>query len=301
MDHDELLRHRILYVDGAVDDDLANRVAARLLLLDRESPADVTMYINSAGGSVGAGMAVIDTMRYVSCDVATCAIGVAAGMAQCLLTAGAKGKRGAVPQARILMLAPSLEGSGAVEEAGRDEALERTRLQVSAMLAADTGQTAERIRADWGPHAWFTAEEARAYGLVDHIAAPRPVPRPARPAAASLEQGVRRMAVDVLADVLVWRLGRDRWEAVGRGLDAMRRALAAGDPAGLRRAVADVEMAGPHRILGLEDSALLPLPERHRERVNELIHQLDPEPPEQGRQAFPDDDFTACGDAGAPG
>ncbi|SEQ84282.1 Putative transposase of IS4/5 family [Streptomyces radiopugnans] len=90
-----------------------------------------------------------------------------------------------------------------------------------------------------------------------------------------VEPETRRMAVDILGDVPVWRLKRENWNAVGRGLEAMRRALAAGDAAGLRRAVAVVEMAGPYRIVGLEDAALLPLPEECRERVNELVHALD--------------------------
>ena len=163
--HDRLLRNRVLFVDREVDDDLANRITAQLLLLAGEDPADITMYINTPGGAIDAGMAVIDTMRYVSCDVSTFAIGLAAGMGQCLLTAGTKGKRYAVPHARILLLAPTLQ------KARHYGALERTRQRMAELLAADTGQTADRIRADWGPDSWFTAEQAAAYGLIDHVAA----------------------------------------------------------------------------------------------------------------------------------
>lgn len=105
------------------------------------------------------------------------------------------------------------------------------------------------------------------------------------------------MAVDVLGDVLVWRLTNENWEVVGRGLEAMNLALAAGDSAGFRRAVADVEMAGPHRIVGLENSAMLPLPEKHRERVNELIHSLDATPQEESRTAS-DTDAASPGASG---
>lgn len=167
---DELFRHRIILVDREVDDELANQVTAQLLLLANEgTSADVTLYIDSPGGSITAGTAIIDTMRYVACDVATCAIGLAAGMGQCLLTAGAKGKRFAVPPARILMREPT---APAPVTPVKDRMLERTRRVLAEMLAEDTGQTAERILADWGPDCWFTAQEVRAYGLVDRVGLP---------------------------------------------------------------------------------------------------------------------------------
>ncbi|MFH8407046.1 CATRA system-associated protein [Streptomyces sp. NPDC018019] len=98
-----------------------------------------------------------------------------------------------------------------------------------------------------------------------------------------MEQGTVRMAMGILEDVSVWRLKRADWDVVGRALADVQRALAAGDLSGVRRALADVEMAGPHRISGLEDCGLLPLPEEHRERVNELIHTLGATPPENPR------------------
>lgn len=105
------------------------------------------------------------------------------------------------------------------------------------------------------------------------------------------------MAVDVLEDVRAWRLTAQEWDVVGHGLTAVAGALDAGDPAGLRRAVADVELAGPHRVTGLEDAAMLPLPEEHRERVDELIHALGPVATEE-RQSTPGDDGAV---QGAPG
>ncbi|URN14710.1 MULTISPECIES: CATRA system-associated protein [Streptomyces] len=291
MERDDLLRHRIVRVDREIDDDLANGVTTQLLRLAGEGPADITLYVDSGGGSVPAGMAIRDTMRYVPCDVSTVVGGLAAGMGQYLLSAGARGKRYAVPWARILLAEP-----WGRPQAGSEEAMERMLGKIAGEIAEDTGQTVGRIREDWGPDAWFTAEEARAYGLVDHVAAlvgPRAGETVslirsclspeggtnAPPGSCGVEPETRRMAMDVLEDIPAWRLRRGDWNAVGHGLEAMRRSLAAGDTAGLRRALADVEMAGPHRIVGLEDAALLPLPEECRERVDELVHALEPAAP----------------------
>ena len=166
-----LLRHRIIFLGQQVDDDIANRICAELVLLASEDDKrDISIYINSPGGSVYAGMAIYDVMQYVPNDIATYAMGMAASMGQFLLTAGAPGKRYALPHAQILMHQPS----GGIGGTASD-----IRIQAEQMLyikrtlfertAYHTGQPIEQIEKDADRDRWFTAEEAKDYGFVDQV------------------------------------------------------------------------------------------------------------------------------------
>lgn len=168
---DRLLRERIIVIGQQIDAGLANDICAQLLRLDAEdSSKDITLYINSPGGSVADGMAIHDTMQYVECDVAPIAIGLAAGMSQVLLATGAKGKRYALPHSRIMMCAPTAGTGGSNSDiAVQADLFRRHRQEMATLIADHTGQAAERIKIDWEPERWFTAEEARAYGIVDQI------------------------------------------------------------------------------------------------------------------------------------
>ena len=168
---DRLFEERIVYLAGVVDDDAAHRITAQLLLLTADDPArDITFYINSPGGSVTAGMAIYDTMQLVRPDVATWAVGLAASTGQFLLTAGAPGKRYALPHARILMHQPSA-GVGGTESdiAIQAELFRRHKREMAELIAQHTGQTVERITADFDRDRWFSAQEAKDYGFVDHV------------------------------------------------------------------------------------------------------------------------------------
>jgi ATP-dependent Clp protease protease subunit len=169
--YDRLLRDRIIFLGQAVDDDLANRLCAQLLLLSAEdSTRDINLYINSPGGSVTAGMAIFDTMQFVECDVATYALGMAASMGQFLLSAGQRGKRYALPHARIMMHQPSAGiGGTASDIAIQAEQYRLTKAEMAQLIAEHTGQTAEQIRADSERDRWFTANQALEYGFVDHV------------------------------------------------------------------------------------------------------------------------------------
>ena len=166
-----LLRHRIIFLGQQVDDDIANRICAELVLLASEdAKRDISIYINSPGGSVYAGMAIYDMMQYVPNDVATYAMGMAASMGQFLLTAGAPGKRFALPHAQILMHQPS-GGIGGTASDIRIQAeqmlyIKRTLFERTAF---HTGQPIEQIERDADRDRWFTAEEAKEYGFVDKV------------------------------------------------------------------------------------------------------------------------------------
>jgi ATP-dependent Clp protease, protease subunit len=166
-----LLRQRIIFLGSVVDDDLANRVCAELLLLAAEDDAhDIFLYINSPGGSVSAGMAIYDVMQYVKNDISTVAMGLAASMGQFLLCAGQPGKRYALPHARIMMHQPS----GGIGGTASDIAIQAEQmLYVKRMMAErtafHTGQTLDQIDADSDRDRWFTADEAKDYGFVDHV------------------------------------------------------------------------------------------------------------------------------------
>jgi ATP-dependent Clp protease, protease subunit len=166
-----LLRHRIIFLGQQVDDDLANRICAELILLSAEdSRRDINLYINSPGGSVYAGMAIYDVMQFVPNDVATYAMGMAASMGQFLLTAGAEGKRYAMPHAAILMHQPhgGIGGTATDIRIQAEQSLYLKRLMAE-RIASHTGRPVEQIEADSDRDRWFTAEEARDYGIVDHV------------------------------------------------------------------------------------------------------------------------------------
>ena len=169
--YERLLSERIIFLGSQVDDDIANRLCAQVLLLAAEAPnKDIHLYINSPGGSITAGMAIYDTMMLASCDVATYAMGMAASMGQFLLAAGTKGKRFALPHARILMHQPlgGVTGSAA-DIAIQAEQFAVIKKEMFRLNAEFTGQPLERIYADSDRDRWFTAEEALEYGFVDQI------------------------------------------------------------------------------------------------------------------------------------
>lgn len=169
--YNRLLKDRIIFLGSEVRDDNSNVICAQLLLLAAEDPnKDISFYINSPGGSVTAGMAVYDTMQFVPCDVATFAMGLAASMGQFLLSSGAKGKRHALPHARIMMHQPSGGiGGSATDIRIQAEQILHIKKQMADLIAEQTGQTPETINADSDRDRWFTAEEAQEYGLVDHV------------------------------------------------------------------------------------------------------------------------------------
>ena len=169
--YQRLLRERIIFMVGQVEDNMANAIAAQMLLLAAEDQEkDIYLYINSPGGSVSAGMAIYDTMQYIKNDVATVAMGLAASMGQFLLCAGAPGKRYALPHARIMMHQPS-GGIGGTESDIRIQAeqMAHTKKTLAELIAFHTGQKAETIEADSDRDRWFTAEDAKTYGFVDHV------------------------------------------------------------------------------------------------------------------------------------
>jgi len=169
--HQRLLDKRIVVLGQQVDDEIANRICGELLLLAAEdNRSDIWLYINSPGGSVSAGMAIYDMMNYVPNDVATVVMGFAGSMAQFLLCAGAKGKRYALPHARVLMHQPSGGiGGTAADIAIQAEQMLYVKQLMSERIAWHTGQPLERVQADWDRDRWFTAEEARDYGFVDRV------------------------------------------------------------------------------------------------------------------------------------
>ncbi|HEX6497411.1 MAG TPA: ATP-dependent Clp protease proteolytic subunit [Micromonosporaceae bacterium] len=169
--YNRLLRERIIFLGSEVTDQVANRICAQLLLLAAEDPErDINLYINSPGGSVYSGMAIYDTMQFVTNDVATIAMGMAASMGQLLLCAGTKGKRYALPHARIMMHQPSGGiGGTAADIAIQAEQMLYTKRMFQERVAFHTGQTREQIEADSDRDRWFTAEEAREYGFIDKV------------------------------------------------------------------------------------------------------------------------------------
>jgi ATP-dependent Clp protease protease subunit len=179
-----LLQNRIIFLGSEVKDENANAICAQMLLLNAEDPhKDVYLYINSPGGSVDSGMAIYDTMRWISNDVATVAIGLAASMGQFLLCAGTKGKRYALPHSRIMMHQPS-GGLGGTASDIRIQAEQSLHIKATMqkLIAEHTGQTLEQIETDSDRDRWFTAEQALAYGFIDHVyAAAAQIPSPQAP------------------------------------------------------------------------------------------------------------------------
>jgi len=166
-----LLYQRIIVLGTEVDDRVANRLCTQLLLLSAEDPrGDISLYINSPGGSVSAGLAIYDTMRLIPNDVSTLALGLAGSMAQFLLCAGAAGKRFSLPHAQILMHQGSAGfGGTAADVEIYAKQLERTSALMIKLISEHTGQPVERIERDSLRDRWFSAEEALEYGLIDHI------------------------------------------------------------------------------------------------------------------------------------
>ena len=173
--YSRLLKDRIVFLGGEIDDDLANIIVAQLLFLEMDDPdQDISLYINSPGGSVTAGMAIYDTMRYLKCEVSTLCIGMAASMGAFLLAAGAKGKRKALPNAEIMIHQPSGGARGqATDIAIQAEQILKTKKKMNQLLSEMTGQPLETIATDVERDNYMDADEALKYGLIDEIIPPR--------------------------------------------------------------------------------------------------------------------------------
>lgn len=169
--YSRLLKDRIILLGSEFSDSVANSVVAQLLFLQFDDPkADIHLYINSPGGSITAGMAIYDTMQYIACDVATFCIGQAASMGAIILTAGAKGKRNALPNSRIMIHQPlaGMEGS-ATEVDIRAKELLRVKKRLNEILIKHTGQSLDRIEQDTDRDMFLMADEAKEYGLIDNV------------------------------------------------------------------------------------------------------------------------------------
>ncbi len=171
--YNRLLRERIIFLGTVVEDSMANAICAQLLLLAADDPdKDIWLYVNSPGGSVSAGMAIYDTMQFVKNDVATVAMGLAASMGQFLLCAGAAGKRYALPHARIMMHQPSGGLGGTASDIKiQAEQMLYTKAKMAELIGQHTGQSVEQIERDSDRDRWFTADEAKDYGMVDQVVA----------------------------------------------------------------------------------------------------------------------------------
>ena len=169
--YSRLLQDRIIFLSNEVNDDIASLIVSQLLFLESQDPGkDISLYINSPGGSVSAGFAIYDTMNYIKCDVATYCMGLAASMGAFLLAGGAKGKRFAMPNAEIMIHQPSGGAKGQETEIRIvAEQILKTRERLNQILADNTGKPLDVIAADTERDNYMTAEEAKAYGLVDHV------------------------------------------------------------------------------------------------------------------------------------
>ena len=174
--YSRLLKERVIFLVGPVNDQTANLVVAQLLFLESENPdKDISFYINSPGGSVTAGMAIYDTMQFIKPDVSTLCVGMAASMGAFLLSAGTKGKRFSLPNSRVMIHQPSGGAQGQasdIEIHARD--ILKTRDQLNRIMAHNTGQTVEKIERDTERDYFMFADEAQAYGVVDQVIAKRP-------------------------------------------------------------------------------------------------------------------------------
>lgn len=169
--YSRLLKENIIFIGTPIDDTVANLTVAQLLFLAHQNPSkDIQMYINSPGGSVSSGMAIYDTMQFVKPDVRTIAIGLSASMGALLLAAGTKGKRSALPNARIMLHQPSAgyEGSAADIQISAEEVLKTKRL-IEKLIARHSGQSVKNVERDTDRDKWLDAEEAKKYGLVDDV------------------------------------------------------------------------------------------------------------------------------------
>ncbi|MGJ4849248.1 ATP-dependent Clp endopeptidase proteolytic subunit ClpP [Bacillota bacterium Meth-B3] len=169
--YSRLLKDRIIFLGGEVSDDTANVIVAQMLFLEMEDPeADIMLYINSPGGSVSAGLAIYDTIKYLKCDVSTICVGLAASMGAFLLAAGAKGKRKALPNAEILIHQVSSGTRGqATDIQIHAEQILKLKRRLNEELAKNTGQSIERVNQDVERDHYLSAEEAKAYGIIDEI------------------------------------------------------------------------------------------------------------------------------------
>lgn len=169
--YSRLLKDRVVFLGGEIDDDTANIIVAQLLFLEAEDPdKDINLYINSPGGSVSAGMAIYDTIQYIKCDVSTICVGLAASMGAFLLAAGAKGKRKALPNCEVMIHQPSGGARGqATDIAIHAEHIVAMKKKLNQILADRTGQPVERVSADTERDNFMTAEQALSYGLIDEI------------------------------------------------------------------------------------------------------------------------------------
>ncbi|MBV8502398.1 MAG: ATP-dependent Clp endopeptidase proteolytic subunit ClpP [Paucibacter sp.] len=174
--YSRLLRERIVFLVGPVNDAVANLVVAQLLFLESENPdKEISLYINSPGGSVSAGMSIYDTMQFIKPEVSTLCMGMAASMGAFLLTAGAKGKRFALPNSKIMIHQPlgGAQGQATDIEIHAREIL-KTREQLNRIMAERTGQSLEKIQSDTERDYFMSADEAQGYGLIDQVLAKRP-------------------------------------------------------------------------------------------------------------------------------
>ena len=174
--YSRLLRDRVIFLVGPVNDHTANLIVAQLLFLESENPdKDISLYINSPGGSVSAGMAIYDTMNFIKPAVSTLCIGMAASMGAFLLAAGAKGKRFSLPNSKVMIHQPlgGTQGQATEIEIAAREIL-KTRERLNQLLSENTGQPLSRIEVDTERDYYLTADEAKAYGLVDDVIAKRP-------------------------------------------------------------------------------------------------------------------------------
>ncbi|MGW4161468.1 ClpP family protease [Streptomyces sp. NPDC004788] len=168
---DRLLRHRIIHIAEPITAETADRVTAQLFLLAAENgDLPVTLYINSTGGSVPAGMAIYDAMRHIDNDVTTIALGYCASMAQFLVTAGTPGRRHALPNTRMMLHLPSFADAATADGEGTPVGeLHHTRIRITELLAEHTHRTTAQIAADFADDRWLTPEEAKEYGLIDDV------------------------------------------------------------------------------------------------------------------------------------
>ncbi|MDQ0930888.1 ATP-dependent Clp protease protease subunit [Streptomyces turgidiscabies] len=171
--YNRLLNERIIFLGQPVDDDIANKITAQLLLLAAADPdKDINLYINSPGGSITAGMAIYDTMQFIKNDVVTIAMGLAASMGQFLLSAGTPGKRFALPNAEILIHQPSAGLAGSASDIKiHAERLLHTKRRMAELTSQHTGQSVEQVTRDSDRDRWFDAHEAKDYGLIDDVIA----------------------------------------------------------------------------------------------------------------------------------
>ncbi len=169
--YSRLLKDRIIFLGDEIDDGLANSVVAQLLFLESESTErDISVYINSPGGSVSAGLAIYDTMQFVKCDISTIVVGMAASMAAVLLTAGTKGKRIALPNSRVMIHQPlgGAQGQASDIEIQAREIV-KTKELLNDIIVRHTGQTMKKVKVDTDRDFWMSAQEALSYGIVDKV------------------------------------------------------------------------------------------------------------------------------------